>query len=332
MVVSPITPHSKRLYSHRAGWGHLWSHRLNAAMAYDSDYSKAPTIYLEHGMEFREDSKGLNYFLKSKESYDKLAERLELLQNYSGEVVSLDIRCPLYGTRARSRCSSDASDRYKRLDFDRIDQVCRSAKTLIHADLRSDTLVLGDSHSISAWIPNAYIDRNDGKTLYGALKLGFGHWLRHYPGVQHLRTYFGNIDIRFHLARQPDPIQAAQKLASDYADHLNGLVQDGLLKSVEAVLALPIEDPSRVLPKTGYYKGQPFYGDWELRNRIKSVFNMVLKSKVNTVEWPDAFLDQDGKLSFDVMEKPRSVHISPEFYMWSINGKRNLELDLSKAA
>ncbi len=91
MIVSPITPHSKRLYSHRAGWGHLWSNRLDAAMAYDSDYSKAPTIYLEHGMEFREDSKGLNYFLKSKESYDKLAERLELLQNYSGEVVSLDI-------------------------------------------------------------------------------------------------------------------------------------------------------------------------------------------------------------------------------------------------
>jgi hypothetical protein len=301
-------------------------------MAYDQDYSKAPVIYLDHGMEFREDSKGLNYFLKEQDSYDKLASRLELLQNFSGQVVSLDIPSPLYGTRAKSRCNPNASARYKGLDFDRIDQVCRSAKTLLHRDLPSDTLVLGDSHSISAWVPGAYIDRNDGKTLYGALKLGFGHWLRHYPGVQHLRTYFGNIDIRFHLGRQSDPIQAAQKLASDYGDHLNSVAREFNLKSVEAVLALPIEDPSRVLPKTGYYKGQPFYGDWELRTKIREAFNKVLVDQVHTVWWPDSFKDPDGKLSFDVMEKPRSVHISPEFYMWRDNGKRSLELGFAEAA
>jgi len=332
MIVSPITPHSKRLYSHRAGWGHLWSHRLGVPMAYDSDYSKADVIYLEHGMEFRPDSKGLNYFLKSEESYDKLAERLELLQQFSGRLVSLDIPSPLYGSRAKLRCNSDASARFKGLDFDRIDQVCQSAKTLLHSDLESDTLVLGDSHSISAWIPGAYIDRNDGKTLHGALKLGFMHWLRHYRSVRHLRTYFGNIDIRFHLARQPDPIQAAQKLARDYATELHSLMNKWPLESVAAVLALPIEDESRVLPKTGYYKGQPFYGNWELRNQIRQAFNYELSQLVPTVGWPQSFQEIDGKLSFDVMEKPRSVHISPEFYMWRVNGTRNSELGLPKAA
>lgn len=338
MIVSPITPHSKRIYSHRAGWGRLWSTRLNVPMAFDEDYSRADTIYLDHGMEFNPDSKGLNYFLKSKESYDKLAQRLELLQNFSGRVYSLDIDCPLYGTRAHSRLCDSASDRFKRLDFDRIDAVCRSAQTIKHSTLPSDTLVLGDSHSISAWVPGAAIARNDGKTLHGALNMGFSHWLDQFDGIKNLRTYFGNIDVRFHLARQPDPLKAALKLAKDYVSELCYVRHKYGLKNVEVVLTLPIENESRVLPKTGWYKGQPFYGNWNLRDRIHKAFNYQLQVEcldngINVVKWPDTYTNEMGELDFAVMEKPRSVHISPEFYLWrDADETRNEEFDFVEAA
>lgn len=321
MIVSPITPHSKRIYSHRAGWGRLWSSRLGVPMAFDEDYSKQPKVYLDHGMEFNPDSKGLNYFLKSKESYDKLAQRLELLQSFSGELYSLDIDCPLYGTRARARLCDDASDRFKGLDFDRIDDVCKSARRLQQSQISYDRLVLGDSHSISAWVPYSAISRNDGKTLHGALKVGFGHWLDQFPSTNTLRTYFGNIDIRFHLARQVNPEHAAISLALRYIDELCKVRNDYKLEHIEVVEALPIEDESRVLPKTGWYKGQPFYGDWELRTHLRTIFNAMLmrqcrENGFHLIQWPDHFTDDKGELKFDVMEKPRSVHISPEFYLW----------------
>lgn len=328
MIVSPITPHSKRLSSHRAGWGRLWARQLDVPMAFDQDYSQAPRIYLDHGMEFREDSKGLNYFLKEKESYDKLAARLELLQNYDGEVYSLDMDCPLYGSRARSRLCDAASDRFKRLDFDRIDQVCKGAQTLRQENLIYDTLVIGDSHSISAWTPGAYISRNDGKTLHGALKMGLDHWITKFNGVENLRTYFGNIDIRFHLARQGNPIEATKDLVKAYIAELCKVRQDHSLQTIEVVCALPIENESRVLPKTGYYKGQPFYGNWETRSTIRNAFNWMLKKECldngfTWIDWPDEYCNSDHELDFAVMEKPRSVHISPEFYLWNINGTNN---------
>jgi hypothetical protein len=323
MIVSPITPHSRRIYSHRAGWGHLWAKTLNQRMAYEADYLDAPVIYLDHGMEFRPDSKGLNYFLKSKESYEKLAARLKLLQDFNGEVVSLDIPCPLYGTRGRSRLCDDASDSFKRLDFDRIDQVCRRSKTLTHRDRDASVLVIGDSHSISAWVPGAAIERNDGKTLHGALNLGFGHWLQHYPGLTKLRTYFGNIDIRFHLCRQPMPQKAAIELAARYVAELIKCRDLFGVKEIEVVAALPIEDESRVLPKTGYYKGQPFYGNWADRTAVQWLFNSHLENLCIAngfwfIKWPEHFMNDERQLTFDVMEKPRSVHISPQHYLWKI--------------
>ena len=33
---------------------------------------------------------------------------------------------------------------------------------------------------------------------------------------------------------------------------------------------------------------------------------------------PEAYLNSLGELSFDVMEKPKSVHLAREFYRWDL--------------
>ena len=94
------------------------------------------------------------------------------------------------------------------------------------------------------------------------------------------------------------------------------------------VETIGIEDESRELPKTGYFKGTPFYGSWELRQAVRNVFNgsLDLWLKGNQVKYPDYFFDESGKLKFDVMEVPGSIHISPEHYRWDLD-KNKLRWD-----
>jgi len=84
---------------------------------------------------------------------------------------------------------------------------------------------------------------------------------------------------------------------------------------------LPIEDESRKLPKSGYYKGRPFWGSWEDRNRAREIFietakneNERINSRVRLIEWTDYLKNPQGQLDFAHMEKPRSVHLSRASY------------------
>ena len=77
------------------------------------------------------------------------------------------------------------------------------------------------------------------------------------------------------------------------------------------------------MTKTGYFKGKPFWGSWLDRHYAGLEFNDALRSACDGsgfsfVEWPGEFLNEYDELDFCFMEKPRSVHISPEHYMWKI--------------
>jgi len=168
-----------------------------------------------------------------------------------------------------------------------------------------DNLVIGDSHSISVWPNDSYtISRNDGKTLHGFLKQERD--LSHY---KHIIFYFGNIDLRFHLARQANPVEATKDLFKrycEYASKYNSTITQ----------LLPIEDESRKIPKSGQYKGQNFFGSIELRKELRLVANeIMLSSGLPNIEWPTEFLNEKGNLSFDIMEPKQSVHIRPAYYI-----------------
>jgi hypothetical protein len=75
---------------------------------------------------------------------------------------------------------------------------------------KKDKFLIGDSGSISVWPDDEYsIERLDGKTLYGFLKN---------PIIADF-YYFGNIDVRFHLPRQANPIEATKDLVKKYINH-----------------------------------------------------------------------------------------------------------------
>lgn len=349
MIISPINNHANRIYSHRTGWGRMWAKSLGTKMGYNSDWSNEAKVYLEHGMEWKEGAKSINYFLASEKqlqelaeenkqraadgktpkqsAWEKLAVKAKMFENFDGELFSLDIDCPMYGTLLKTRVKPWVPDVFKNLNFDKIDEVCKRAKTIKQSHLGKDFLVLGDSHSLSAWHPDAALCRNDGQTLNGAINAGFDKWVDGFEEIRTLRTYFGNIDIRHHICRLyegPDIVSETRAIVKRYFAELERVKELYGIQRIEVVAALSVENISRKLPKTGYYKGKPYWGSWEDRTIAANTFNAICRGlceRLNGyqfIEWPDKFVNENGELDFAYMERPQSVHISPEHYLWSI--------------
>ncbi len=166
-------------------------------------------------------------------------------------------------------------------------------------------LIIGDSHSISVYKPGYSISRNDGKTLFGFLR---DVNIKEYKNYKDLITYFGNIDIRFHLARQKNPIKATRELALRYVDFCYAT-------KAKPVCLLPIEDEGRKIPKTGKYKGRNFFGSRELRKNLVSLFNDILQSHfLDCYIWPSEWYDE-GYVFENKMELRQSVHLRPTSYI-----------------
>jgi hypothetical protein len=311
---------TQKPWSHKGAWSRLLLSALKglglpnvSVLPKGAKWSDYDVIILEHGMEFD------GTFNVYGGANDELAERIEQFLNYTGEILSYEVPMPDIGEFAKAR-SSSCTPRFAVMVAAQaaLSEKSKAIKFFDAVD-PSSHLVIGDSHSLSVWVPGAEIRRHDGKTLYGVLKDGLAALIGAPKNYTKITVYFGNIDVRHHLCRQEDPVKAAESLASQYAAQLRQLNELGI--EIEAISLLPIEDESRKLPKTGYYKGEPFAGSWTDRNGVRVIFNSLLKQLsvdgdkkfFSVYEWPACFLDE-GKLSFDVMERPKSVHVSPEWY------------------
>ena len=173
-------------------------------------------------------------------------------------------------------------------------------------------LVRGDSHSLSVWRPGFGLDRTDGKTLFGFLKDAdslVNEWNEKYDEVV---LYFGNIDLRFHLMRQEKPFSATVDLFTRYVEFARKL------NNVTLVNLLPVEHESRKLPGTGLYLKQPYFGTRKERMELWETANKIMnESGLNTLKWPDEWVDEDGMKMFEYMEPKQSVHLKPKYYMFS---------------
>jgi hypothetical protein len=167
-----------------------------------------------------------------------------------------------------------------------------------------NNIVIGDSHSLSVWPNKSYtIKRIDGKTLYGFLKDPMK--LDNYSNSI---LYFGNIDIRFHLCRQIDPIYSANELMQRYCEFASK-------NNSTIVNLLPIENEDRIIPKSGMYKNKPFFGSRELRSQLVIQCNEIMNtSGLNTIKWPSFFVDNNNILKQNILEPKQSVHIRPKYY------------------
>lgn len=180
-------------------------------------------------------------------------------------------------------------------------------------------IIVGDSHSISVYKPGYGISRNDGKTLFSFLRNHNND--RYYTKRDDVITYFGNIDIRFHLPRQENPIKATENLAIEYVNWC-------WKTKAKPVCLLPIESEDRKIPGTGKYKGQNFYGTRQLRRSLVKIFNNILQSHfLDCYVWPEHWYDDDYDFTKE-MELKQSVHLRPTSYMnYNIlnNTKTNLQ-------
>ena len=282
-IIGILNNPATSLNSHSAGMVHIVSELFNATVINENDnWDDYERLIIYHGVNFRPGSfnviGGIN---------DDVILRANKLTSFKGEVLSLD------GFQL-----NDFSIKRKLSLFDDFKDI-----SLVELPER-DNLVIGDSHSLSVWPNSSYtIKRNDGKTLHGFLKLNLD--LYNYKDII---FYFCNIDLRFHLCRQNDPISATKNLFDKYCEYASKY--NSTLTEL-----LPIEATSRVIPKSGQYKGENFFGSWEQRNELRLLANNIMNSSgIPIIKWPNTFINSLGHLSFDVMEPKQSVHIRPKYY------------------
>jgi hypothetical protein len=292
-IIGILNNPATSLNSHSAGMVNIVKQLFQAEILSENDnWNDYETLILYHGVNFREGSfniiGGIN---------NEVLIRAKKLSNYNGNIFTLD------GFQLK-----DFSIKRKLSLYD-------SYKIIKKIELpKRKKLVIGDSHSLSVWPDNTYeISRNDGKTLHGFLKqnLDLSNW-------NHIIMYFGNIDLRFHLCRQSNPKQSTLDLFNKYCDYASKY-------NSTLTMLLPVEDESRKIPKSGQYKGKNFFGSKELRKELRLIANdVILNSGLNYLSWPGTFLNEQGDLSFDIMEPKQSVHIRPLYYMKEI--KKQLTL------
>ncbi len=174
-----------------------------------------------------------------------------------------------------------------------------------------DKMIVGDSHSVSIYEKGYGILRLDGKTLHGFLKDPYTYI--NFDELKEVTLYFGNIDVRFHLCRQEDPVQATFDLIDKYVEFIGKLTSQGKKVTVQGLL--PIEDISRKIPNTGLYKDRPYFGTQEQRNWLREEINFELRRQATNHNYTYQPMWLNYPLEFFMMESRQSVHICPDWYL-----------------
>ena len=326
VLTSPITPISSRMASHRGAQGVIYASMLQE-LGHDvtvnfngsiGDLNQFDAVYAYHGNDW---FGGLNIFggVQGFGSADNVRD----FSRYKGQVYSLAIEFPKYHEMFEDRIrraqekGTPVLQEFLDTDWENFKRIQQSAP-VIKYPIVHDKVVIGDSHAISMYRPGWTVNSVPFKTLHGALKTGLSGFIediRPMREVDSVECYFGNIDIRHHVCRLPGDFRDnTRELALKYIQAVEALP----IKNVSIYELLPIEDESRKLPKTGYYEKKPFWGSWEQRNEARLIFRDTLEehaTRANIIRWTDYLLNDAGQLSFECMEKPRSVHLSRKSYL-----------------
>ena len=259
-----------------------------------STWSEYQRLYILEGVNYQE-----NVFNFIGGPQPEHRTKLEAIAKFKGLIIAVNV--PIDLNVFNKRIGVDHK-------FDSI-QPINYAKSHGHY---TGKMVIGDSHSLSVWRPGFGLYRTDGKTLFGILKDEkelLNRWNQDYEETV---TYFGNIDLRFHLMRQPDPKQATRDLFNRYMEFSSKLNNNTVIG------LLPVEHESRKLPGTGLYLKKPFFGTRQERMELREIAHEIIKSSGQKYYiWPDEWVDEDGTRMFEYMEPKQSVHLKPRYYMFS---------------
>jgi len=313
---------SPKISSHKSAWCFMIANQLTNAgfesvdviTSNETDWNNYDIILIDHGMEFKGN---FNIFGGANDDlYNQIIRIKSKVKMYS-----LHHEMPCIGALIEQRLKT-GTDLFKTLeqDIELIKGICANDIPKIDHIEKTDKLCFGDSHSFGMYQAGYMCQRHDGLTMHGALKRGLDSYI--YPWIKTLTCYMGNIDVRHHLMRQANPKNAVEIMMKNYEQQLKALQENGV-SNIELIHVLPIENESRVLPKTGYYKDTPFYGSWLERTQLSKEINNYIDEMCKRNNWKvykhsDVYFNDKGELTFDVMEQPKSVHISREYYRWDM--------------
>lgn len=318
MIVNPIANIPVNKKSHVYGWAKKWSDLLNVKIDHKCE-KYHETVYIDHGANF---SGTLNLFGgANKDVFDRINRVMT-----SEKVISLDHEMPDYGEMLKKRIGAKTT--YEGITeawCDKVSIKCKwinSLKMEDHENVERG-ITVGDSHSIAFANKGDVIFRNDGKTLHGALKEGLNTFMRgalfNKADANTPVTFcFGSIDIRHHICRHGG---LDKTMIERYIDQAYSITNKPFFAK-----PVPVEYEGRRIPKSGFYKGEPFYGSWEDRWNITGEFITYLNEflpKKQIIGPPEEWYRMDPeKYAKTHMELSSSFHIAPIYYRsenWGIN-------------
>lgn len=315
VLLTSLGPISNKIHSHKAAQGIIYADQLKNA-GYDVtinlvnnkvyDYSPYDEVYVYHGSDW---SGNLNLFGGIQAYPNK--DFVKALSEFKGTVKSILIEFPDYAKMFQDRLTK--ANLTWDVDWDNLSAMTKAEVVDPNKIKSYRNISFGDSHAISMYRPGWENISVPFSTLHGSINRGFEMLFDFYEKEEYdyIETYFGNIDIRHHLCRFDDPILEAQKLAKRYVDEITR-IGDKYNAKVTVWEPLPIENESRKVPKTGWYKGTPFYGTWQERTDVRNAFIDALNCDV--YRWTENLVNEKGELDFQYMEKPQSIHLSRAAY------------------
>jgi hypothetical protein len=309
IINCPFIPIAKRVASHRGAQGVMYGSMIGEKYGecdvnYGGeieDHNEYDCLWVYHGNDW---SGGINMF-GGVYGFPYVQNTVNF-SKFKGRVYSIGIEFPAYHVMVRDKMASakkEIQPEWNEVDLDNLERMYNEAEVVKYPN-PTRKLVIGDSHSICMYRPGWTVNSVPFKTLNGALNDGLSTYID--LDVDEVECYFGNIDIRHHVCRlDVDPIA----LADRYIEEVKQLPVPAKIYEL-----LPIENESRKIPQSGYYKGKPFYGTWQERTDARNKFNDRIESKYGLIRWTDHLLNEQGELDFACMEKPKSIHLSREFY------------------
>jgi hypothetical protein len=314
VLTNPISNIPKLKNSHVLGWSLVWADQLNARI----DHACSPaigldkTVYIEHGVNF---GGTLNLFGgATKEIFDRI-NRVASHPN----VVSLDFDMPAWGEQLKKRIGAPTT--YVGITEAWCDALTKRLSTvqslkqedLLGVSSKFDGISVGDSHTPAFSRSTDIVLRENGKTLYGTLKRGLITEFRGLKPFGNITFCYGSIDVRHHILRHQN--FNLDDMLDEYVRQAV-MIQKEHKCDISFTTPVPVEYEARRLPKTGYFKGTPFFGSRQERLDLTyRIIEGLNKRKVNVIQPPSEWYKMDGeKYAKTYMENGSSVHISPQYY------------------
>lgn len=311
VITNPISNIPKLANSHVRGWTQVWAEQLNAEVDHkcSTNILNGSLVYIEHGVNF---GGTLNLFGGAGQDIFEKIDRVIQCKN----VVSLDFDMPNWGEQLRKRIGNATT--YAGITEEWCDMLSSWCTSNV-ASLKQENIdwlngiSVGDSHTPAFSQANDVVLRTNGKTLFGTLKNGLKNEFRGMTPKGQITFSLGSIDIRHHLLRHDDNLD---NMISEYVAQGQELEREYGV-DVYYGAPVPVEYEDRKLPKSGYFKGTPFFGSRNDRIQLTLRFIELLNthSGNKVIMPPEEWYHMDGeKYAKMYMEASSSVHISPEYY------------------